>query len=193
MTNQSNPLFYYEKFLCVPYSSISEESKRLAPFFPGTQVQPSLHPWGQGSPTCLAHVNTTSPSFPSSSPFPSIHSINRRSPHSVFSFSFQSQHSRHFALIEIVRSHFISCRSFLSYSGQSKVHFPFFFPILSNLRFIYHRSVPPVGAKYPSNQGNHSHQMVAHPHPTLRRVHGRTLVSPSENLLPSGGNEVHRR
>ena len=73
----------------------------------------------------LAHVNTTSPSFPSSSPFPSIHSINRRSPHSVFSFSFQSQHSRHFAPIEIVTSYFVSSRSFLSYSGQSKFHLSF--------------------------------------------------------------------
>lgn len=60
----------------------------------------------------LAHVNTTSLSFPSSSPFPSIRSINRRSRHSVFFFHFNLN----------VTSHFISSRSFLSYSGKSKVH-----------------------------------------------------------------------
>ena len=125
--NQSNHLFYNGKFLCVPCSSISEESKRLAPFFPGTAVASPMGPRFPYLPgwSPLAHVNTTSPSFPSSSLFPYIHSINRRSPHSVFSFSFQSQHSRHFAPIEIVTSHFISSRSFLSYCGQSKVHLSF--------------------------------------------------------------------
>ena len=128
--NQLNHLFYYGKFPCVPYSSISEESNRLAPFFSwnaGSAVASSMGPRFSYLPgwSCLAHVNTTSPSFPLSSPFPSIHSINRRSPYSVFSFPFQSHYSRHFAPIEIVTSHFVSSRSFLSYSGQSKVRLSF--------------------------------------------------------------------